>query len=359
MDGKRLFSRREFIKTSSIAALMAGCSSPTSNEPEPKVVRVQVNPNIDNLRVVCCHDPNMIVGDYGSSFRQQNDAIDTEVVERNLDEMAKTLAIKNTDAEAWETIFRKPDSKSWDQVKCAIKVNCINTQNMHRIAIVGKIASVFIALGVSPSNIVIYDGCHNANGTLKYTPYVGNGLPSGVIVSNRSSALNGIVSLTVEGFNVSRTCTADMANGVVDILVNCALNKGHSSNAGGMTLCMKNHFGTFNPCCSNIGESYRVPYIIAINQHEAIIGGSPVRQQLCIVDSLWAATDGPMGPPTHTTARIVMGTFAPAVDYITTKRIREDVMGDRMDRKVIQFMTAFGYTENQCESLDLVSVSPA
>ena len=360
MKEDNLFSRRDFIKTSGLAALLAGCSKNSTGPDEGNinVVQVQVNPNIDNLRVVCCHDPNMITGDYGFAFRQQNDAIDTNIVEANMDEMAKTLANTPSPDAAWSAILRKPESKSWDQVRCAIKVNCITVQNMPRIAIVGKVCKVLIALGVSPSNIVIYDGCHNAHGTHKYTFYLGNALPAGVVVSSRSNSLGGTVDVAVEGFSGSRTCTADIANGAVDILVNCAVNKGHASDAAGITLCMKNQFGTFNPCCDSPGPQYRIPYIIAINQHEAIIGGDPVRQQLCIMDSLWSSVDGPICPASHDPARIAMGTFAPAVDWLTTKKIRETVMGARTDSRVVQYITSFGYSEQECAGLDFVAVSP-
>lgn len=360
-----LYTRRTFLKTSGLAALLVGCSSPTSPDKieDTDIITdvgdYQINPYINNLRVTCCHDSNMVAGSYGATFEQQNNAIDTAKVAANLDKMAKMLVQKNNAAEAWATILRKPAAKAWNQVKCAIKVNCINTENMPRVAIVGKVCQVLVSLGVVPENIVVYDGASSANGKSKFSPYVGTTLPAGVIVSRKSDSLGGTTGVQVSGFSDTRTCTADIANGVVDILVNCAVNKGHGSPAAGVTLCLKNHFGTFNPGCSSPGSRYLIPYIVAINKSNAIIGGNPVRQQLCLVDSLWASVDGPGGPPSHATGAIVMGTFAPAVDYLTTQKMRQLDMGVTPDSKIKQFLTEFGYTEDQFSNLDFVTVPPA
>jgi hypothetical protein len=78
-----------------------------------------------------------------------------------------------------------------------------------------------------------------------------------------------------------------------NILVNCAVNKGHGSSYGSFTLTMKNHTGTMKFGCPSQQE------LIDENKSERILGGSPVRQLLCIVDSLWAAVPGPGDPATH------------------------------------------------------------
>ncbi len=320
---------------------------------------VQINDEIDNLRVICCHDTSMITGTPNSSFSSQNSCIDSDQVSRNLDLMAVKLSQKETADLAWQTIFRKPLSKTWDQVKCAIKVNCICRYNMPRIAIINKICQVLIAQGVSPSNIVIYDGGHNAKGNDKYTPYVGTGLPVGVIVSNKSDSLGGTTAVTLTEYPDSPTsCTTDILNGNVDIIVNCAVNKGHNTNAAGFTLCMKNHFGTFTPCCNleGLSSSHRVPYTIAINKHTAIIGGTPPRQQLCIVDSLYASKDGPESRLDSMPAIIVMGVYAPAVDYLTVYKIRKGVMGVEPDNKVPELFSQFGYTEDVMKTIDLIYI---
>ena len=63
--------------------------------------------------------------------------------------------------------------------------------------------------------------------------------------------------------------------------------------------------------------------LIGINQSEPILGGDPPRQQLCIVDSIWAAAGGPVSSITDAPLCLVMGTFGPIVDYLTAKKLRE------------------------------------
>jgi hypothetical protein len=97
---------------------------------------------------------------------------------------------------------------------------------------------------------------------------------------------------------------------------------------------MKNHFGTFtdgtkpqwsnNLHVPNDGATPPPPplALFEINKHSAILGGSPVRQQICIVDALFSnGSSGPGGGFDNRTDRLVMGTFAPIVDYFSVKNI--------------------------------------
>ncbi len=57
-----------------------------------------------------------------------------------------------------------------------------------------------------------------------------------------------------------------------------------------------------------------------MNKSNAILGGSPVRRQLCIVDSIWGMKKGSLGEPDTQLCSLIMGTFGPAVDYLTAKK---------------------------------------
>ncbi len=358
MKGDLKQNRRDFLKTSSAGAATLALSSRLASAGASKgcawTQGMQVNPAIDNLRVVCCEDPAMIAelpSRWGFSY--QNDMTDNEQIGHNMDEMAKALAQKDSPAEAWATIFRS--GKSWNQTLAAIKVNTINTRNMPRIAVVGKVCQVLIDLGVLAQRIIIYDSCTNRGNAHPdtYEPYVGNGLPEGVVVSDYGNALGGdLQDHPAPGYGNKR-CVELIANGTVDILVNVAVNKGHSGWNGECTLCMKNHYGTFEPAShSDAG------YITGINKSEAIVGGNPVRQQLCIVDSLVAGYNGPSGSPDQRPDRLVMGTFAGAVDYLTAIRIRRDIMGVNANDIVPRFLTDFGYTESEFADLNVIDVPP-
>ena len=334
-------NRRSFLSSSlgGSLAVSLGCSGVNNPELESPVWEddFQVNSAINNKKVVCCNDAKMIGSvENASTFAKQNSAVDTSRVESNMDAMAKRLTGKSDTGTSWSTIFRKPDAKSWPEVKAAIKINGINTRIMPRIAIVGKICKALIDLGMPEENISVYDACHGATGNNKYTPYIGDGLPDGVIVTN------GDRTGTVLVGDKEQNCTTVVTN--ADILVNCAVNKGHGQGMGGFTLTMKNHTGTMKFSCPSLTE------MINQNKSALILGGDPVRQQLCIVDSLWAAVPGPGDASTHIPNRIVMGTFGPLVDVAVARNIREKVMNaSHNDSAIETICSSFGYSESDIE----------
>lgn len=317
------------------------------------VPRMAVNPGIDNLRVVCGVNQAMVRGNPSSwEMAAQNDPVDSAQVERTLDAMAISLSRKADAPGAWEMIFRKPESKPWSSVIAAIKVNCIG-KNHPRVAVVNKICVVLNRLGVHDKNIFIYDGSHNA-GPL-YTSYVGAGLPAGVIVSDKDKAMGGTVKLPIpDKKDGAFHCTKMVADGAVDILVNIAVNKSHDEKFGGTTLTLKNHAGTFEPRHIHLGGGF--DYILAFSRSNALWGGSPVRQQLCIVDSIWGSKKGgPFVVPDQRLDRLVMGTFSGAVDYLTAKKLREPLMGVTHG-PIDRFLSNFGYAENEMTGWETVTV---
>ena len=221
-----------------------------------------------------------------------------------------------------------------------MKVNKTSTSNTPRAAIMGKICNELISLGVQGTNIIIYDThaypddeCINAT----YGPYVGNTIPAGVRTANGAGTdkgldgMGGLVSVMFPGLTASssgcpRYLGDDSDPNKIDILINFGVNKGNSGMGvfGQFTHTLKNHFGTLAPDHSNLS------YLFAVNQNYAILGnGSPCRQQLAIVDSLWGQIWGPGYLPSYANPRlntIVMGTFSPAVDYLTAKEIRIGLM---------------------------------
>jgi hypothetical protein len=356
MTPNHAVSRRNFLSSAAAGAgglLASGVMPALGDEIKGGWTNgMQINPAIDNLRVVCCIDPAMIKGDPRSwDVASQNNPVNAEKVLRTMDAMACGLAQKSAPHEAWGTIFRKPESKEWSDVKVAIKPNCYLANNP-RVAVIDAVCRALVSLGVQPSNIIIYDGGDNAKG--KYGSYIGSGLPAGVIASRGNDAMGGTIAAPVPKPHKGMfKCSAAVANGTIDIMVNIAVNRG--SSFAGLTMTLKNHAGTFDPKPIHLGGGLN--YIIAFNKSEAILGGAPVRQQLCIVDSIWAMTGGPFGVPNKRPCALLMGTFAPAVDYITARRIREPLMGCTHPPELNRLMTDFGYAG--FENLDFVKVDPA
>jgi hypothetical protein len=373
MGRKMNQSRRQFLKTTAIGA--AGMAISGGVQKAFAAPFKAINANIPNTRIICCNDAKMLSGSGSTSFQSQNQAIALAPVEADLDAMAMSLTQQASTALAWSTIFRS--SKSWATTKVAIKVNCLNGNFYPHVAIVAKICKVLgpQGLGVPYSQIIIYDGCTSASGVYRNyvgtnspgTGYTGAKIPAGVLVAdgNGTTALpfydttqNGTQNVAVTGQG-SPACTKAIANGTVDILVNCAINKGHSNWNGNATLCMKNHYGTFDPHGGN--NNHGAPdYLLAINASDPIVGGTPIRQQLCIVDSLWGAKTGPSSPPDSTPYnRLVMGTFAPIVDYCVCKYIRSALQGQTYASGSTEytsqqrFLTDFGYTTSDPQWIEI------
>ena len=376
MSKKLLSKRRDFLKTAAAGAMgiMAiKFDKAFASSSGGWTSGMQVNPAIDNKRVVCCHDTKMLTSTPSTlSFTNQNSAVNATLVASNMDQMAMQLAQKPTAAEAWSTIFQKPAAKTWASVRVAMKTNGIGgtTTNRPRVAIYKKICDVLVDLGVPPANIVLYDACNDAS--VYYSSYMSltDSTKIRAVISTRAASLGGFKAVTLTNAQ-SISCPADLANGVIDILVNVAACKSHNGtggnfNYGSCTLCMKNHLGTFTDGTrAGYSNNLHVPNnaasppptplaLFEINKHAAILGGTPVRQQLCIVDALLSnGNSGPGGDPDNRTDRIVMGTFAPIVDYLTANKI---LLNSSIMTKPIatlgvtnaaiilpQFLTSFGY----------------
>lgn len=361
-------SRRSFLKTSvgGAAGISLAGSSINRVVAAPRQQGASwpggdaINPDISDMRVVCMHDDEMCEVPSSSSFDVINRAVDTEKVSAGMDIMAMQLAQKGTPEEAWSTIFRS--GREWSETKAAIKVNCANARNMPREAVVKKIADVLIDLGVEPDHIVVYDGHGDASGNGKFSSVCDVNDPEKIRarVERKFSALGGTKATTLTGAP-STVGPKDLVDGDIDILVNIAVHRGHDQDFNSrITLCLKNHYGTFvGSSTGNAMHMHQKETFIGVNRHELITGGDPVRQQLCIVDSLFAAKNGPFenGPDTKP-GRIVMGTFAGAVDYCTVKKIREEVENwSHDDKGIATFLTDYGYSEEDVEFIDLTPTS--
>ena len=368
--------RRDFLKMTAAGAAGLALLRPSSVHADagtgwPSTGAITINPHINNLRVVSCHDPLMITSQSGLgcsnwSFAGWNAAVNSARIMNNLDQMAMQLAQKTTAAEAWSTIFQKPASKTWSQVNVAIKVNLLSTNNQPRLVIVQKICQILNGYGVPAAQIIIYD-CSTGSTTNNqqmgaWKSSFSQGTSGSTLIpgvtSNGNASLGGYTNVAVTGLaNGSQNCATSIANGTIDIIVNIAVNKSHSAYAGGTTLCLKNHFGTFAPDHSPSDASVPVN-ILAMNKSPQIVGGTPARQQLCIVDALWGDKNSqPTGNPTQRCDRLVMGTFAGAVDYFTVVKIQQAVMNSTMCTSYPTFLTSFGYTATD-SSLQWIEIAP-
>ena len=84
--------------------------------------------------------------------------------------------------------------------------------------------------------------------------------------------------------------------------------------------------------------------LLSLQKSAAILGGTPPRQQLVFTKSIADSVN-----------RIVMGTFAPIVDYLTITRIRGPIEGKSYNANVVKrFYQDFGYTDADVAGLDFI-----
>ncbi len=346
-------SRRDLLKKAALGAL-ALSAGPTifiprraqAYEPAGKV-----HPYISPLRVVGARDAAMVNGTSANTpWAVRDPMVVTEKVGENIDRLAMALAQESGAADAWKKVFIKPAGKAWGDVVVAIKSNQI-AQQRSRSAVMSKLCHVLTdQMGVKPSNIFIYDGKHGAS----MPGNVWKGLPEGVNVAGTWGGIGQQTTVQTALGQVRTACLGHLVEGDVDILVNVALCKGHEAPFGGFTMCMKNHFGTFNPGPGHNPRMGGANYILGINRSSEVLGrldpstGGVVfpRTQLCVVDALWASRGGPGGLPSDQLNTLLMGTFAPAVDYVGALRLRRDLMHWRVNEQVTaQIPRQYGFTD--------------
>ena len=310
-----------------------------------------VHPDISPLRVAGIQDANMTTEPrVRINWNDQERLVRADVIATNIDRLACTLAEEKGVREAWRKIFIKPPDKAWSDVVVAIKTNHIAQQHT-RSPVMAKMCHVLTdELGVRGANIHIYDATHGAD-LAQATPF--RGLPDGVRIENTWGGHNTPAPVPGPWRNGKgkAACLGPLARGEVDILVNIALCKGHEPGFGGFTMCLKNHFGTFAPGPGHAAG--QTDYLLCINKSEAILGKTDARtgrvlfprQQLCLVDALWASNPGPSGHPETQPNRLFMGTFGPVVDYVLATAFRRDTMKWHIQEQVTaRFLTEYGFT---------------
>lgn len=369
-DGQnRGMSRRQFVKVTAGGALawsalptIIGARHAAGYQPGGRI-----HPNMDPLRVVGITDPAMVSGANPSApVAAQDQMVVADVIGENIDRMALALAEERNVSDAWKKILVKPAGKSWSDVVVAVKINQI-AQPRIRPPVVGKVCHVLTdVLGVKGSNIHVYDA-RNGSGIQEENRF--RDLPEGVHLADKWGGITTKAPIPVPwpgdldpaGLNGVKEgqgaapCAAPLAEGKVDILVNIALSKGHRPKYGGFTMTCKNHYGTFHPFHGTEERDHEdaTDYLLAINKSEAILGqqderGSVTfpRQQLCIVDAIWAIRRGMAGNPNAQPNALFIGTFGPAVDFQVATKFRKARLGWPVDEGVVsRFLTDFGFAE--------------
>jgi hypothetical protein len=365
-------SRRNFLKASTAAgALLAqgGLHKVFSAPSAGWTNGMQVNPLIDNLRVAYASDPvvgtgHMLKGTtYSNWANAQGNSIDQIVVTANMGKLAMALAKKSSPDEAWAAIFQKPSGKTWDKVTAAIKVNAYATLNPS-IGVVNTLVQALHGVGVPYANITLFDNGATATPGI----YTNNIQGAITITHDPQGAASSAITVTDANGSGPMRYLSFLDN--IDILISCAVCKSHDQDIFGRTsMTLKNHVGTI--WSDNVAHCPNkwATQLMAMNKTSAIMGnpdpaaGVPPRQQLCVIDSIFAARNtsyyGSVDCPPP--GVLVMGTFAGAVDYFTVHKVRLPVMNQVLTdynlQQIKKFVTEFGYDAATADAL--LAMDPA
>lgn len=298
---KRYFTRRDFIKTTTVGATAAYLSPSLAfgagAESKSRVVSVRHAGLIDSEEQV--HPLNARL---------------------SVDKALLLLTEKTDIKDAWRQIF--PDLKEKDTI--SLKVNCLNRKCPTHPQITYAIAESMIdSFGMNPNNIIIWD---RTTSELKKNGYTINETDKGVrcfgTVKNFSIPRWMINSNQDEtdGIGYDRSQPIDIGNGEVSHLskiltqmstymINVPVLKDHGT--AGITLSLKNHFGTIdNP--HNLHGNYCEPFISKLNATPQI----KEKTRLIICDAAFGVYDGgPLGAPQWKQNSILASTDPVALDY--------------------------------------------
>jgi uncharacterized protein (DUF362 family) len=241
-------------------------------------------------------------------------SIDADVVQSMMDCGIMRLTDMYDVGEAWKSIFPGISETS----VISIKVNCLN----HSLPTHPETASAVaeglkqMSFGGTPfpeNNIVIFD---RWDSDLSSSGYTLNTSATGVrcFGTQTGPGYSG-GGYSVETYDVCGQTKrlSTIVTEMVDYIVNVSVLKNHT--VAGVTLCLKNHYGTCNnpdAVMNNIHGNHCDPCIPELNAL------SPIRdkQVVNICDALFGiATGGPTGNPQFAENKLIISQDPVAVDY--------------------------------------------
>jgi uncharacterized protein (DUF362 family) len=313
-------NRRTFLKTISLAGV--------SGLLLPKYLRAKAQAN---SRVIVVEDAAATTGN----------SINTSVVQTMVDSGIKSLAQNDDVGEAWKTLLPGVSASS----VIALKVNCLFTLCTHPIvtlAVADSLSRMMFSGSPFPENsIIIYDmsGLDSNGG---YTINTGS---TGI----RCMHTGWTGSYDVAGVN--EQLSSILVN-EADFLINIAVLKNHSMS--GVSLCLKNNYGTCENPGGLHGGNYCDPYIPALNALAPI----KTKQKVCIIDALFGiVSGGPGGPPEITVNKLIMSTDIVAIDCVGRDLLEEKGCRNTDDAYHIDSAaTMYALGTNDPSKIDIVNI---
>ncbi len=328
---KSMMKRRKFIKTTATGAAAV-------------VLAPEMVFNTNNALATTAKSRVVVA----SNQRLVNDShqIEEAIVRKTLDEVLIALTNKPSIQDAWMHIF--PNLQSSDII--GLKVNCINRKLSTHPEVAHAIANSLIeSLKINPNNILIWD---RSDKELKKSGYTFNKGQEGIRCFGtvpEFSRLEWVFNITPEGsVGYDNSRTIDLGNEtpvhlsrilseICTYLINVPVLKDH--NYAGVTLAMKNHYGSIDKpqtCHGGSGD----PYIGNLNNVSHIKD----KTKLIVCDALFSIFDGgPFGAPQWVSHSLLAATDPVAHDHtgmeiLDKKRIENKI--DPIAGEVTFFKTA-------------------
>ncbi|MGQ9631852.1 MAG: DUF362 domain-containing protein [bacterium] len=279
-----------------------------------------------------------------SKSADDNGKIDPKVVRTMVDEGVKAITGKGNSKDAWLSLF--PRLKSTDVI--GIKINCINRYFHSDAEVVDAIIAGLRSIGVADNNIIVWD---RTDWELISSGYEINDGTTGVRYMGTPRYDDSFVIKTgKEAYDIALLST--ILTRECDHLINVPVLKDH--DIAGVTLSMKNHYGTINTPGSCHGNNCD-PYIAYINSTPHIKD----KTRLIVLDALKGIyRGGPGGSPQWVNRQILLGTDPVAVDYegmmiIEGKRLSKGMSSIVGRAHYIQTAAEMGLGTNNPEQITL------
>ena len=241
--------------------------------------------------------------------------IDTQVVQSMLDASIRILTGINDLGEAWKKFFPGISAQS----RISIKVNCINSKLSSHPEVAYAIAAgltqmQFDGVPFSENNVIIFD---RTEAELKNARYSINTSGTGVRCFATNSSGGGYSGKRYD-IHGSPQPLSNILVAHSDYMINLSVLKNHS--IAGVTLSMKNHYGTCkNP--SYIHANSCSPYIAALNNAEPIRN----KQKLCICDAIYGiVSGGPSGYPQVAPRALIVSRDPVALDTVGAQLLEQN-----------------------------------
>ena len=274
--------------------------------------------------------------------------INASVVQVMVDSGIRSLAQAGDVGEAWKSLLPGVSSAS----VIAIKVNCINSAMSSHPAVAYAVANSLTKMsfgggGFPENNIVIFD---RTNGELRSAGYTLNTSTTGVRCFGTDSSGVGYSTTTYDVAGSSQRLS-NVLTQQAEFLINLAVLKNHTG--AGVTLCLKNHYGTCNRP-EGLHSSWCDPHAAALSTVSPI----RTRQRVNIIDALFGIrSGGPGGQPQFVANRLIMSADIVAADCIGRKLLQDNGCTSVVNATHIDTAsTTYGLGTNDPAQMDLVTI---